>query len=489
MLQSFDTLIAFVTILTICSLFVLICVQMISAALSLRGKNMANALALSFQTVAPELGNKAHLLAQRILSDPLLSDSVHPHKDRTTAPGSTPAPGESGPMNILPSLLGISAGFSRWANSTALPLANAIRPQEVLAAIKNLAAKKDEWDKATADLAAATTALANAATDDAKKKAQDDQKTAQSKVDLLNKDLDLFNAAKTVSAGFGSPDDVVAKDISAVQTIVDTLDENIPGLTQVKQDLQTAIANSAQTLTKKITTAESEVEGWLNAAQDRAQQWFQSHTRGFTIFVSIGFAFVLQWDAVEIFKRVSSDSATRDALVKASSEVAKLGDVGSDPNGGLIHRIVVAWNLQKDHSDPSKKLSEAGVLHTRDLRQKVEAMTTTPPEQTQALLASFDALVEDQTQSYFVAQQTQLKDLEAITKNVGYQLIPDGGLRWGCSFAAWGQHFFGMALFAALLTLGAPYWFNMLAQLANLRPALAQLMGQEDEDKKKAGTA
>ena len=56
MLQSIDTLIAFVVIMTVASLFVTIIVQMFSAALSLRGKNLANALAITFQTIDPSLG-------------------------------------------------------------------------------------------------------------------------------------------------------------------------------------------------------------------------------------------------------------------------------------------------------------------------------------------------------------------------------------------------------------------------------------------------
>ena len=69
MLQSIDTVIAFVVIMTVTSLFVTILVQMFSAALSLRGKNLANALALTFQTIAPSLDRQAHALAARILSE------------------------------------------------------------------------------------------------------------------------------------------------------------------------------------------------------------------------------------------------------------------------------------------------------------------------------------------------------------------------------------------------------------------------------------
>ena len=55
MLQSIDTLIGFVVILLAASLLVTILVQMLSAAFALRGKNLGNALALTFQSIDPKL--------------------------------------------------------------------------------------------------------------------------------------------------------------------------------------------------------------------------------------------------------------------------------------------------------------------------------------------------------------------------------------------------------------------------------------------------
>ena len=85
-LQSLDTVIAFVTVMMVCSLVVLILVQIAGSIFSLRGKNMANALALTFQTIAPDLKDKAHRLADKILSDPLLSDSMWRTKNRASVP-------------------------------------------------------------------------------------------------------------------------------------------------------------------------------------------------------------------------------------------------------------------------------------------------------------------------------------------------------------------------------------------------------------------
>ena len=83
MLNTLDTVIAFAVIMTVLSLLITLVVQMVSAALSLRGKNLANALALTFQTIDPSIGKYAHSLAAQILSDPIFSDSFWQKKTRS----------------------------------------------------------------------------------------------------------------------------------------------------------------------------------------------------------------------------------------------------------------------------------------------------------------------------------------------------------------------------------------------------------------------
>src|SRR6266478_741777 len=82
MLNTIDTVIAFAVIMTVLSLLITIVVQMVSTAFSLRGKNLANALALTFQTIDPKIGEYAHSLAAQILRDPIFSDSLWRAKDR-----------------------------------------------------------------------------------------------------------------------------------------------------------------------------------------------------------------------------------------------------------------------------------------------------------------------------------------------------------------------------------------------------------------------
>src|SRR6266508_5196572 len=82
LLSTLDTVVAFAVIMTVLSLLITLGVQMVSATLSLRGKNLANALALTFQTIDPSIGKYAHSLAAQILRDPIFSDSLWRPKNR-----------------------------------------------------------------------------------------------------------------------------------------------------------------------------------------------------------------------------------------------------------------------------------------------------------------------------------------------------------------------------------------------------------------------
>jgi hypothetical protein len=55
---------------------------------------------------------------------------------------------------------------------------------------------------------------------------------------------------------------------------------------------------------------------------------------------------------------------------------------------------------------------------------------------------------------------------------------------WWKTQRGW-RHFLGIIAAGALLSLGAPFWFNLLSQLANLRTVLAN---REKEDRGKART-
>ena len=65
MLSTIDLVIAFAVIMTVLSLLITILVQMVSSAMALRGKNLANALGLTFQNIDPTSASRRILWRRR----------------------------------------------------------------------------------------------------------------------------------------------------------------------------------------------------------------------------------------------------------------------------------------------------------------------------------------------------------------------------------------------------------------------------------------
>jgi hypothetical protein len=119
MLDSLDTLIAFVLIIVVVSLLIMIVVQMAASLLNLRGLNLAYGLKRTFTVIVPDSDENAKELADFILKGQFISDSFLPD------------------WKI----------FRPWRHAAA------IRPEEVFDAIRRIAIGKESVDTALVDTA------------------------------------------------------------------------------------------------------------------------------------------------------------------------------------------------------------------------------------------------------------------------------------------------------------------------------------------------
>ncbi|HEV3409784.1 MAG TPA: hypothetical protein VG095_05795, partial [Chthoniobacterales bacterium] len=245
----------------------------------------------------------------------------------------------------------------------------------------------------------------------------------------------------------------------------------------VKEKLLHLVEDTPANLLLRVDTARAEFDKWFSSAQDRAQQWFQVHTRALTIVASVLVALVLQLDAVEIFHHVSTNAASRAALVATVDQVVNQAERVLADEGGLIRRIADRWLAQTAESDA---VDLAQVRNVDELKAKLQQAKPDLNE------AAFDAVVRETTDAYFKEKRQELTGLTTAVSGSGFQFIPVGYWRWpspnGPVQSAKNiiRHLPGIAIFAALLTLGAPYWYNLLKNLASLRPAVAQVISREE---------
>ncbi|SRR6266496_11101 len=405
MLNTLDTVIAFAVIMTVLSLLITIVVQMVSAALSLRGKNLANALALTFQTIDPTIGKYAHSLAAQILRDPIFSDSVLQKKTRQTLDATA--------QNFIAAqrrlrdakLLKSDDLKHQHAISQMTAEVNAARAAIKIPDVKPN--REEPWSFWTWPWGGPMELATAIRPGEIYRVLQELREMSPEEAQLRDIPKELVEKARGLIAALHRLDlpaiesRVKLKDVATVSKMF---------APEQQKAVLDALGNFGATVERATTQAYDRFQRWFGSAQDRAEQWFQIHARMVTIAGAILVTVFLQLDTIEIYDKLRHEPKLVDALVKAAPGTLEQGAaVQSQPDA--------------------------------DARNKAFA------------------------------------DLQAKIEGAGFELAPRGLFaRWPGDKAWWLNHLFGLALTAGLLTLGAPFWFNLLKNLMSLRPAVASLV-------------
>ena len=485
MLSTLDTVIAFAVIMTVLSLLITIIVQMVSAAFSLRGKNLANALALTFQTIDPNIGEHAHSLAAQILRDPIFSDSVwrkknrpaldpkaqaliaaerklkqaqrkldeHPRdvaKDRAV----TEARAEVEKAKVGVKIPPVKPNrmkqwrFWTWPWGGGTQLGSAIRPGEIYRVLYELD-----------DMSETEAAFRNVPPE------------------LVGKAADLIVALQDR--------DHPAIESQAKLQVISKVSQVFESEAQ-QQAVVNSLENFGATVERATTQAYDRFQRWFGSAQDRAEQWFQMHVRIVTIVFAILTAFLLQLDTGDIYRQLHDQPKLVDALVQSAPGLVEQGGKILDSTDTSAYHAYLFW-LEKHPSFELKPLPASGTA--KAYHEALEALLkekSVKPEDTATWLTEYDEVQTKGAETFLQSRQKTVNTLKDDIEKTGFTLVPAGLLaRWDDPqrpsgfYSRLGQfwpHLFGVLVTAGLLTLGAPFWFNLLKNLTSLRPAVANLI-------------
>lgn len=188
-------------------------------------------------------------------------------------------------------------------------------------------------------------------------------------------------------------------------------------------------------LAAKLDAAKESVTTWFDSVMDRSSQRFAAKTRLATAAFALLFAFALHLDAGELLVRLGSDAELRAKLVAGSDAVTRQAE------------RLTAREAEADSSEELEALQE----ETHELRTSLTEMGI------------------DLRPDYL-----RRTDDASGTAASGCRSFLDG-------LKPWKLHFWGILASAALLGLGAPFWFNSLKVLSSLRPIVARKEDRERE--------
>jgi hypothetical protein len=427
MLEQIDTAIAFTVVMLMLSLIVMAIVQMVSALTDLRGRNLAAGLDNLLRQIEPEFRKQ------------LREVELEMHKTTTDSPGTLTTP--SGPQNQEPA----SAQPTQDQSTT---LARHI-----------------------AEIVVRHPAIAHAGT----------RAKAVSQSDLVRVLRDLC-----------SDEPAAELDPAAKQTLKNLVETRVPGGTHKAADAQ----DLAQRLATALNVQEAQVKAavdatystvskldhqvglWFNTVMDRLSDIFTRKTRVITVVISVLLVTVLQIDSGDILRQILHSPELRARLTEMSenelAQADKLFDNSERAEAALA-------DLKQKHANDDPKtvaaLSQVPSHLTRCVDGRNALVDNTQKvDNAQALLKEFDDACQEKTRQAMGNAYDEMRGLRADLEKTNLHVIPTTVLH---SRADWWNayqephHLLGVLVSVLLLSLGAPFWFNALRQLSNLKPAIS----------------
>jgi hypothetical protein len=401
-LEHFDTIFAFVVIITGVSLLVTTVTQMASALLALRGSNLRWGLKTLLANVDPKLAEHAETIAEKVLRHPLISDST---------------------------FSGMKSGLAgRWR------LANAIQKEELVKILRLLA-------KPHADGAAPG--------------APESWQTA------LGESLDKLRTEEAEMLITAAPE----------------LKKLLPNDPTKADRVMEQLMSSAEQLTGSI-------DEWFDTVMDRVSQRFAMHMRLWTVLFAVVLAFALQLDALKLFSTLSSDAELRARVVASADALTRKADeiLVTSTNGTSAVYVMAMKQMLAKHADELKGLPEPAGFTSLPagkqwLASQLEAVGISPTN-------DWQRVYEEQVPQ--ASLRSAAEDFDAILQSqLKFNLVPEPYPE--PFYRDWlpiRRPFWGILASAALLSLGAPFWFNMLKTLSNLRPIVANKERSDAEERR-----
>ena len=398
MLNTLDIVIGFAVIMTVLSLLITILVQMVSTGLALRGKNLANALSLTFQTIDPKIGQQAHSLAAQILRDPIFSDSIWRKKSRIAGTatqvfleverkialaahltsvaekvrGAVPAvtgnPGKLAALvNVERELKETTQAWVTAADGEIKELARKameaasgkVASARAITKVPEVKANRTEpwgfWTWPSNGARQLGTAIRPG---EVYRVLHELAELTETEAALREIPPELVNNARMLVAALTKRDrpTTEAQQKLALLNSVSNYFKDSPGQ---QAGVVNSLPNLGATVERATTQAYDRFQRWFGSGQDRAEQWFQTHMRGVTIVMAVLTAFLLQLDTVDIYRQLRDQPALTAALVKAAPGVIEQGGTILDPLNTAAYQTYLLW-LQQHPLFPLKTLPAKG---------------------------------------------------------------------------------------------------------------------------------
>ena len=231
---------------------------------------------------------------------------------------------------------------------------------------------------------------------------------------------------------------------------------------------------AARLVEKKASGLLLKVDTWFVTVMRRTTERFTMMTRIWTVIFAVVVTIAFNVDSRKLLLDLSTDAGLRETLAASAGRVLEKAEVVL--NVEPIATKALTAIKDKLPEEIAKHIPEE-ITSLEDGEEWLKQRIKDPDKQKELMgiyRIEYDKLTRERL-GIVVKQAKGLKaDLEEARLTIGPGIWP-----WQ-DWRGW-PHLFGLLMTIAFLSLGAPFWFNALRGLSNLRPLLA---GRVDPSKK-----
>lgn len=265
----------------------------------------------------------------------------------------------------------------------------------------------------------------------------------------LAKDLFQHPLIRSLCKGTGQPSYIPSRTFALA--LLDIISPADPSRARTLTDIEAAISKIGNAEVKKaltvlweeahhdITAFEEAIEIWFNNCMERVSGWYKRKAQTINVILAVVVTVLANADSIQIAKSLSSDPALRTALVAE------------------------AVTFSEQHTAESLSPEAA------------------PPDSATARIRA------EQAEQKLKAYRDQIQQLGVpigwTKQDPNHPDVPDPRSA-PTDFWGWVKKFLGLLLTAVAAALGAPFWFDMLNKVMNIRSA-----GKAPEERPKSPKA
>lgn len=279
-------------------------------------------------------------------------------------------------------------------------------------------------------------------------------------------------------------------DLADLKIALNAIEKINPNLARAMKSLVSGAESFVTEKEKDLAVARTFVESWFNNSMDRLSGWYKRRSQIIAFFIGLALAIFLNIDSVAIAQELWIDPTMRAAILEIAPtlEAPPAAATSADTINTEVPAEAPEAASGADATDTESLAETPGAGTTEPVEEQTTAKT--PEEilnETRDLLDEIGLpvgwvpaeLPEDQADKTIVCQfpqaQTAIEENKITVQGIDwfkdkkcYRPISAANIESGNWLLTW---IVGVLISGVATTQGAPFWFDLLSKLINIRGA------------------